>query len=50
MTSLYEVSGDFPRLTKGNVAAGVVDARYRLEIDGSKFAALPLNDVLKQIG
>ena len=50
LTSFYDVHGDFPRLTKGKVPAGVVDAKYRLEIDASKFAALPLNDVLKRIG
>jgi hypothetical protein len=50
LTSFYEIGGDFPRLTKGNVPAGVVDARYRLEIDTAKFAVLPLNDVLKRIG
>jgi hypothetical protein len=50
LTSLYEVHADFPRLTKGIVPAGVVDAKYRLEIDASKYVALPLNDVLKRIG
>jgi hypothetical protein len=50
LTSLYEVHEDFPRLTRSKVPAGVVDAKYRLEIDASKFGALPLNDVLKRIG
>ena len=50
MTSLYEVTGDFPRLTKGNVAVGVVGAKYRLEINVSTFAPLPLTDILKRIG
>ena len=37
LTSFYVVHGDFPRLTKGNVPTGVVDAKYRLEIDTAKF-------------
>lgn len=50
MTSFYEIHGDFPRLTKGNVSAGIVEAKYRLEVDSAKFAALPLNDVIRRIG
>ena len=49
-TSLYEIRSSFPRLNKGNVPAGVVDASYRIEFDGSKFRALALSDVLHQIG
>lgn len=49
-TSLYEIKSSFPRLNKGNVPVGVVDASYRIEIDGSKFAALALSDVLHEIG
>ncbi len=50
LTSLYEVHGGFPRLTKARVPSGVVDAKYRLEIDASKFVAMQLTDVLKRIG
>jgi len=50
LTSFYEVNGDFPRLTKGTVPAGVVDAKYRMEVDATKFLALPLDDVMQRIG
>ncbi len=50
MTSFFEITGGFPRLTKGNIPHGVVDAAYRIEIDGSKFGAHSLSNVLQQIG
>ena len=50
LTSFYEVNGEFPRLTKGSVRAGVVDARYRIEIDSTKFRSLPLDEILQRIG
>ncbi len=50
LTSFYEVNGEFPRLTKGSVRAGVIDAQYRIEIDSTKFRALPLDEILQRIG
>lgn len=50
LTSFYEVNGNFPRLSKGSVPAGVIDARYRIEIDSAKFRALPLEAILGRIG
>ena len=50
LTSFYEVNGEFPRLTKGSVRAGVIDAQYRIEIDSTKFHALPLDEILQRIG
>ena len=49
-TILFEVKDAFPRLTKGNVLPGIVDAKYRLEIDTTKSTALSLNDVVERIG
>lgn len=46
----YEVTGTFPRLTKGTVPAGVVDTQYRIEIDPARYSSLPLNEILQQIG
>ena len=50
LTSFYEVKGEFPRLTKGSLRAGVIDAQYRIEIDSTKFQTLPLDDILQKIG
>lgn len=50
LTSFYEVSGVFPRLTSGSVPTGVIDAKYRIEIDVPKFESLPLHEVLQRIG
>lgn len=50
LTSFYEVNGGFPRLTKGSVLAGVIDAQYRIEIDSTKFRTLPLDEILRRIG
>lgn len=50
LTSFYEVNGEFPRLTKGSVRVGVIDAQYRIEIDSTKFHTLPLSDILQRIG
>lgn len=50
LTSFYEINGDFPRLTKGSVPAGVIDAQYRIEVDSTKFRTLPLDEILQRIG
>jgi hypothetical protein len=50
LTSFYEVKGEFPRLTKGSVRAGVIDAQYRIEIDSKQFHTVPLSDILQRIG
>lgn len=50
LTSFYEVNGDFPRLTKRSIPAGVIDAQYRIEIDSTKFRNLPLDEILQRIG
>jgi Putative PD-(D/E)XK family member, (DUF4420) len=50
LTAFYEVSTVFPRLTKGNVPLGVVDAKYRIELDTSKLKSVALDDVLQRIG
>jgi hypothetical protein len=50
LTSFYEVNGEFPRLSKGSVRAGVIEARYRIEIDSTKFRTLPLDEILQRIG
>jgi hypothetical protein len=50
ITNFYEVCGELPRLTKGNVPPGVVDAIYRVEFDTSKLKGLMLADILKCLG
>ena len=50
LSSFYEVCGEFPRLTKGSVRTGVVDANYRIEIDSARFSSLPLSEILERIG
>jgi hypothetical protein len=50
LTSFYEVNGEFPRLSKGSVRAGVIDAQYRIEIDSTQFKTMPLDEILQRIG
>jgi hypothetical protein len=47
---LIEVNSDFPRLTYGNVHAGVKNARYDIELQGYLDKATPLTEVIKRLG
>ena len=50
VTHFYEVCGDLPRLTKGNVPLGVLDAVYRVEFDACKLKSIVLADILPRLG
>lgn len=45
-----EVTGDFPRLTTGNVPAGVTAASYNIDLDRINVARLSLEQVLEKLG
>jgi Putative PD-(D/E)XK family member, (DUF4420) len=50
MTNVFEVGPSFPRLSKGNVPQGVVDAVYRVELDAASLQSRTLADVLPLLG
>jgi hypothetical protein len=50
MTSVYEVEGSFPRLTKGNVPSGVIDAIYRIELDVAGPQSPTMAETLLRLG
>jgi hypothetical protein len=50
MTSVFEVGKSFPRLSKGNVPQGVVDAVYQIELDATSLQSRTLADVLPLLG
>lgn len=45
-----EVTGNFPRLTTGNVPAGVTAASYTIDLDRTKEAHLSLEQALEKLG
>ncbi len=49
-TTIMQVSGSFPRLTGGNVPAGVIRAAYEIDLGKVASPALELGPVLKLLG
>jgi hypothetical protein len=49
-TRLFTVQEDFPRLIRSGIPAGIIQARYELDLDSTGFPDMPLNAVLRSIG
>jgi hypothetical protein len=47
---LIEISGSFPYLSRANVAHGILNARYEIDLDVIEQTKLPTNYVLEQLG
>jgi hypothetical protein len=50
ITNIYEVGPLLPRLSRGTVPKGVVEAVYRIELDTTRLVSLTLADVLPRLG
>jgi Putative PD-(D/E)XK family member, (DUF4420) len=50
ITDFYEIGSQFPRLTKGTVPKGVIEAVYRIEVDPSRFKSISLAEMLPRLG
>ena len=50
VTNFHEVTTATPRLTRGNVPQGVVEAIYTVELDFAKLPNVALDDILQRIG
>ena len=48
-TAILPVGGEFPRLTRGNVARPIRDARYELDLDMVDVAKIPLDRALTDL-
>ena len=44
------IEGEFPRLTRANVAAGVTNARYEIDLATPGFDDIGLDQALTQLG
>lgn len=47
---LLKVTTEFPRITKGNVAVGIINARYEIDLDLVQSENVRIEDALRQLG